>query len=131
MADAPELDMAYKLVEYAGRGRMKLSTKKVLYPGRKQVFRQIENGRMVRDVIGRFDEQLPGEPVLQPLLRKNQGYTRIDVRESRSRFQQELARLPDPLHKLEPSRVPYPVTISERLEADLDELRRKFGPVKH
>jgi nicotinate phosphoribosyltransferase len=64
MADAPELDMAYKLVEYAGKGRLKLSSKKVLYPGRKQVFRQIDNGLMVRDTIGRFDEQLPGEPLL-------------------------------------------------------------------
>ena len=44
MADALELDMAYKLVEYAGKGRLKLSSKKVLYPGRKQVFRQVENG---------------------------------------------------------------------------------------
>ena len=50
--------MAYKLVEYAGKGRLKLSTKKVLYPGRKQVFRQYENGRIVRDVIARFDESL-------------------------------------------------------------------------
>jgi nicotinate phosphoribosyltransferase len=44
--------MAYKLVEYAGKGRLKLSTKKVLYPGRKQVFRQYENGRIVRDDRG-------------------------------------------------------------------------------
>ncbi len=60
--DAPALDMAYKLVEYAGKGRLKLSTKKVLYPGRKQVFRQFQSGRIVRDVIARFDESLPGKP---------------------------------------------------------------------
>ena len=62
IADAPDLDMAYKLVEYGGKGRLKLSAKKLLYPGRKQVFRQIENGQMVRDVIGRFDEPIAGEP---------------------------------------------------------------------
>ena len=67
IADAPDLDMAYKLVEYCGKGRLKLSAKKVLYPGRKQVFRQIERGRMVPDVIGRFDEPLTGEPLLKPL----------------------------------------------------------------
>ena len=67
--DAPSLDMAYKLVEYAGRPRMKLSTKKVLYPGRKQVFRVVEGGRMVRDVIGRHDEALEGEPLLRPVMR--------------------------------------------------------------
>ena len=47
IADAPDLDMAYKLVEYGGKGRLKLSAKKLLYPGRKQIFRQIENGKMV------------------------------------------------------------------------------------
>ena len=42
IADAPDLDMAYKLVEYGGKGRLKLSTNKLLYPGRKQVFRRID-----------------------------------------------------------------------------------------
>ena len=32
-SDAPDLDIAYKLVEYAGRGRMKLSTGKPTLPG--------------------------------------------------------------------------------------------------
>ena len=75
IADAPDLDMAYKLVEYGGKGRLKLSAKKLLYPGRKQVFRQIENGQMVRDVIGRFDEPLAGEPLLKPLLLSGQPVT--------------------------------------------------------
>ena len=44
MEDASHLDMAYKLVEYAGKGRLELSTSKVLYPGRKQVFRQVRTG---------------------------------------------------------------------------------------
>jgi nicotinic acid phosphoribosyltransferase len=74
----PELDMAYKLVEYADKGRLKLLTRKLLYPGRKQTFRQVEKGQMVRDLIGRFDEVLPGEPLLQPLFRKNQRQTQID-----------------------------------------------------
>jgi nicotinate phosphoribosyltransferase len=127
MADAPELDMAYKLVEYAGQGRLKLSTKKVLYPGRKQVFRQIENGRMVGDVIGRFDELLPGHALLQPLLRRGQLEARVDIRESRRRLQEQLERLPAHLHSLQAARTPYPVHFSEHLQADLDTLRRKLG----
>lgn len=130
MADAPELDMAYKLVEYAAKGRLKLSTKKVLYPGRKQVFRQIENGLMAGDVIGRFDEPLPGEPLLQPLFGKDQPQVRTTLTESRRRLQRELARLPDHLRKLEPALVPYPVRISERLQADLDHLRRGLEPLR-
>ena len=127
IADAPELDMAYKLVEYAGKGRLKLSTKKLLYPGRKQVFRQIENGRMVGDVIGRFDESLAGEQLLKPLMVRGQPATQIRLAESRKRLKCELQLLPDHLRGLEPVPPPYPVSFSEQLEADLDSIRRKLG----
>ena len=43
-SDAPALDIAYKLPEYAGRGRMKLSARKGTLPGRKQVFRRTADG---------------------------------------------------------------------------------------
>jgi nicotinate phosphoribosyltransferase len=127
MADAPELDMAYKLVEYAGKPRLKLSTKKVLYPGRKQVFRQTEDGQMAGDVIGRFDEPLPGERLLQPLLRPGQREARIDVRQSRKHLKKELERLPVHLHNLEASQTPYPVRFSDCLQADLDSFQRKLA----
>lgn len=130
MADAPELDMAYKLVEYGGAGRLKLSEKKILYPGRKQVYRQLEDGQMVRDVIGRFDEALPGERLLRPLMQPNQPPPPISLEESRSRLQRELARLPQPFHKLERAAVPYPAAISDRLRADLEAVRRKVAPVR-
>src|SRR6185312_6227497 len=39
-ADAPTLDMVYKLQEYAGKPRRKLSPGKATWPGTKQVFRQ-------------------------------------------------------------------------------------------
>src|SRR6185503_15655273 len=37
-SDVPVLDTAYKLVEYAGRPKMKLSESKATLPGRKQIF---------------------------------------------------------------------------------------------
>ena len=127
IADAPELDMAYKLVEYDGKGRLKLSTKKVLYPGRKQVVRRIENERMIGDVIGRFDERLPGEPLLEPLILHGQPTTEVELRESRRRLQRELERLPEHLRGLEQVLSPYSVSFSELLEADLGAGRRKLG----
>jgi nicotinate phosphoribosyltransferase len=127
IADAPDLDMAYKLVEYGGKGRLKLSANKLLYPGRKQVFRQFENGQMARDVIGRFDEPLAGEPLLKPLLLRGQPVTRIELTESRRRLQSELKRLPDHLCGLPSARTPYPVHFSEQLKADLNTIRRKLG----
>ena len=62
-------NMAYKLCEYAGQGRLKLSTGKPVLPGRKQVFRMTENERDVRDVIARADEDLPGRALLVPVMR--------------------------------------------------------------
>ena len=38
-ADAPYLDMAYKLVRYDGRDVLKLSPGKVTWPGEKHVYR--------------------------------------------------------------------------------------------
>ena len=127
IADAPDLDMAYKLVEYAGKGRLKLSAKKLIYPGRKQVFRQIEDGQMVGDVIGRFDEPLAGEPLLKPLLLCGQSVTRIELTESRRRLQSELKRLPDHLRGLQSAPIPYSVHFSKHLKADLNAIRRDLG----
>jgi nicotinate phosphoribosyltransferase len=51
-ADAPYLDCAYKLVEYAGKVRRKRSEGKVIWPGGKQVFRRYdESGRMQSDIF--------------------------------------------------------------------------------
>ncbi|HXE62705.1 MAG TPA: nicotinate phosphoribosyltransferase [Bryobacteraceae bacterium] len=127
MEDASHLDMAYKLVEYGGKGRLKLSPGKVLYPGRKQVFRQSENGCVVRDVVGRFDEQLPGKPLLQPVMQRGAPITHVKLEESRQRFQSELASLPSHLRALQPSTTPYPVSFSECLERDLQRIRIKLA----
>ena len=47
-SDVPDLDIAYKLAQYAGEGRIKLSSGKPILPGAKQVFRQREGGRFRR-----------------------------------------------------------------------------------
>ena len=43
--DAPSLDCAYKLQEYAGTPRRKLSEGKATWPGRKQVWRAYDAQR--------------------------------------------------------------------------------------
>jgi len=127
MEDASHLDMAYKLVEYGGKGRLKLSAKKVLYPGRKQVFRQVDAGQMVQDVIGRFDEELPGERLLQRVMKQGRPTRDANLEESRRRFRLELQRLPEHLRKLEPSSTPYPVSFSDRLKDDLERIRKEIA----
>src|ERR1700722_7204538 len=56
-ADAPALDVAYKLVEYRGEPRLKTSSEKLTLPGRKQVFRARNSaGNFQADVVGLFEE---------------------------------------------------------------------------
>jgi nicotinate phosphoribosyltransferase len=94
--DAPALDIAYKLVEYAGQSRLKLSTGKVLLPGRKQIFRVDRDGVADHDVLGRRDEDLVGRPLLQQVMAggRRTAAGRVSLDEARVYAKRELKRLP-------------------------------------
>lgn len=126
--DAPGLDMAYKLVEYAGRPRMKLSTSKVIHPGPKQVFRTVEVGKMVHDVIARAGEDLAGELLLSPVMRGGRRLPagQASLEDARARARKEMGRLPDRLLGIEASEPEYPVSFSPALECDLENLRESL-----
>jgi nicotinate phosphoribosyltransferase len=115
--DHPDLDMAYKLCEYAGKGRLKLSTGKAILPGRKQVFRIEAGGVAVRDVITRAEESMPGRPLLRPVM---QGGRRLPagcvaLSEARDRASDEISRLPARVRCIEPCIPAYPVEVSQNL----------------
>jgi len=113
-SDAPCLDIVYKLVCYGGKDRIKLSTSKVLFPGRKQVFREEAEGVARRDVLARHGEQQPGRPLLRPVMRdgKRVEGTAPPLPEIREYTQRELKRLPPALRGLEPANPPYRVEAS-------------------
>ncbi|SFM25854.1 nicotinate phosphoribosyltransferase [Ectothiorhodospira mobilis] len=116
--DAPDLDMAYKLCEYAGRGRLKLSTGKPVLPGRKQVFRRLEDPPEAGDVIARAGETLEGEPLLQPVMADGRCLAPAPSLDAlRQRAQAQVARLPQAVRDLAPADPPYPVRVSEALQA--------------
>ncbi len=132
--DAPALDIAYKLTGYAGKGRLKLSSGKGILPGPKQVFRQEdEQGRAVRDIIGRADESLPGRPLLRKVMeggvRLPAGAEPLDA--LRKRTAQELAKLPPRIQALEQADPPYEVTISPKLERYTEEVTRRVAEATH
>ena len=116
--DAPSLDCAYKLQEYAGKPRRKLSEGKVTWPGRKQVWRSYgTDGRMRGDVLSLENDAQTGDTLIEPVMRAGKRVgsapTPAQIRERAAR---ELARLPEPLRKLEAG-FNYPVQISEALSA--------------
>ncbi len=123
-SDAPALDCAYKLQEYAGLPRRKRSTGKATWPGRKQVWRRYDaDGRMASDVLSTEDDCHDGEPLIGLVM---QGGRRVaappSLQEVRSHAREQLARLPDGFERLQPS-PSYPVHVAARLQqmaADVD-----------
>lgn len=69
-ADAPYLDIVYKLVRVGPHDVRKLSPGKTTLAGEKQIFRAYdENGGMAGDVIGCRDEVVPGSvPLLETVM---------------------------------------------------------------
>ena len=121
-ADAPDLDIAYKLVAYAGRGRLKLSSGKPVLPGPKQVFRESGGDGDVRDVIARADEDLPGRPLLRTMMRDGRRLEDADATldDARDHAAAQVERLPAPVRGRGPADPGYPVAVSEAL-ADLQD----------
>jgi nicotinate phosphoribosyltransferase len=123
--DAPDLDSAYKLVSYAGRPRLKLSTDKVTLPGKKQVFRRYRDGRMAGDLIALAEEQHEGEPLLEEVMRggrRTEAGTKT-ITAVRERARRQLETLPPSLRVLDQAPEPYPTGLSEGLERESREVR--------
>jgi nicotinate phosphoribosyltransferase len=117
-ADAPYLDCAYKLQEYAGVPRRKHSEGKTTWPGGRQVFRSFDAGTtMTRDVVTVIDDAQPGAALLTPVLRQGRRVGAVPTAtEARANTLACLATLPAGCRRLTAPE-PYPVTISPRLRA--------------
>jgi len=74
-SDAPYLDCAYKLQEYAGIPRRKTSEGKATWPGRKQVYRRYENGEMARDVLTLEDDTQEGKALINKVMESGEMLT--------------------------------------------------------
>ena len=131
-ADAPYLDCAYKLVEYAGKARRKLSEGKVLWPGRKQVFRYYDrDDRMVEDLLGLDEDRIAAEPLIVAVMRQGcRVAAAVPLEQSRERSLNQLQRLPEQLKTLRPAAA-YPVTVADsvkQLAHDVDMRQTQAQP---
>lgn len=115
-ADAPYLDCAYKLVEYADMPRRKRSEGKANWPGRKAVYRLYRaNGIMAGDWVTLAREKRDGEPLLEPVMRagKRCGPS-VTLHAAREHARRQLRALPPAQRTLDLDE-PYPVAISDGL----------------
>jgi len=115
--DAPALGGVYKLVESGGRPVRKLSSEKATLPGRHQVFRT-EAG----DTIGLAGERLPGEPLLQPIIRGGRPAASLpSIAEIRERAARSLSALPSEVRDID-----HPSAVQPGLSAALRTLKERL-----
>jgi nicotinate phosphoribosyltransferase len=129
-SDVPALDCAYKLQEYEGVARRKLSPGKANWPGPKQVWRRFaDDGTMVGDVVAPSGERRGGMDLLIPVMR---GGRRIGpqrpLTEIREHAKKNLGELPVGLAALE--RTPYPVEIDPALQRLAGECDRRIAAMQ-
>lgn len=123
-SDAPALDCAYKLQEYAGLPRRKRSSGKATWPGRKQVWRQYgPDGRLAGDALSIETESHPGEQLIELVMKDGLRLRPAPtLAEIRAQAKNDLERLSEPLRELEPGTT-YPVEVADtlvKLAAEVD-----------
>jgi len=132
--DDPVVNGVYKLVEIDEGGRsvpkVKLSQDKATYPFAKQIFRvQDEAGLFERDVIALEAEDLPGRPLLEPVMRGGELCLDLPTTEAiRNHCLDQVASLPKAVRDTR-GEGRYPVQKSAALESALQEViqRRAQG----
>ena len=127
-SDAPALDCAYKLQDYAGIARRKRSEGKATWPGRKQVYRRTDaDGIMAGDVLTTADDTQSGEALLVPVMRAGARCAAAPgLDRMRAHAADQLARLPEPLRRLEAG-FAYQVDVAPKLRALADECDQRMA----
>lgn len=124
--DVPALDCAYKLQEYAGLARRKKSSGKMTWPGRKQVYRRLEDGRILDDIVTVEGDEQPGAPLLEAVMKDGKRLRPAPplsaMRETAAR---NLERLPDTLCRLKCDET-LNATISPALEMLAGEVNERI-----
>ena len=131
--DAPSLGAVYKLVELERHGQatpvMKSSPDKETYPGRKQVWRVLDGGAAVRDVLALADEPpiAAAAPLLEPMMRDGRRLRpRRALAALRERCRDELRRLPAGVRRLAGADA-YRVELSDGLRGLIAQVSAREG----
>ncbi len=109
-ADAPYLDMAYKLVEYEGKSKVKTSPGKATFPYKRQVCRFYEGEKMDHDEVVVYGEETEGEPLIEKVVEGGRLVKDLPkLGDIRKVLMKDIERLPDELKSLD--KHPYRVII--------------------
>lgn len=125
-SDAPSLDCAYKLQEYAGRPCRKRSEGKATWPGRRQVYRSYtDGGYLDHDVVTTLNDRQTGDPLLHPAMKEGRPLAPAPALDGiRKQVAIQLSKLPDSMRQLEECTA-YDVRISQALRDLADSVDRQ------
>jgi nicotinate phosphoribosyltransferase len=124
-ADAPYLDLAYKLVSYQGRPTLKLSSGKETWASPKQLWRRLDaQGHIKEDILSLRQEEQDGQPLLEPVMSQGKRLgPKQDWRQAKARYENQRQALPRACLRLG-GPVPIQVEASPALKAVQDAARR-------
>jgi len=114
----------YKLVEIDGIGTSKRSTNKETFPGRKQVFRRWQQGKLQADRVGLMTEspEVGEMPLLEQVMTQGTAIKPVEsLNQLRDRVRQSTLSLPDSVRQLH-----YPDTMSVERSSQLQQLNRNY-----
>ncbi|MFA6392214.1 MAG: hypothetical protein WCW66_05740 [Patescibacteria group bacterium] len=128
--DCPVLELVYKMAELRHEDgiveqKAKLTIGKESYPGRKQVFRVYEDGKISRDIIGLDGENL-GKPLLEKIIENGKVVAKIPtIEDTKMLLKSEVLTLPESFKTIRSKGNLYKINISDKLKILLDEVKVK------
>lgn len=133
--DAPTIELVYKLAEIERNGKVlpkiKLSLEKKSYPGRKQVFRLIKNGRYTKDIIGLEQEKISGRKLLEPMIKNGKLVAKMPTLKQIGDFYRTEKKKFDPAMFSVNKKFNYPVIISGELQKLAKQTKEEIGRAHH
>lgn len=127
VADDPRIEAVYKMAEITNENGSiplaKLSKGKVSLPGRKQVFRQYQNGKIFKDTIGLETENF-GKPLLEKFIENGKLIREFpNLLEIKDYVSCQISTLPEKLKSINKT-YKFTPEVSKKLVSELEEVKK-------
>ncbi|MFX0038733.1 MAG: nicotinate phosphoribosyltransferase [Promethearchaeota archaeon] len=127
--DDPTIAGVYKLIEYNGVPKIKISEEKVTYPGKKQIYRIYDKSGMFKEDILKLENESPppnSEALLTQIMKDGKLTLKLPKLDDIQKFYLEnIKKLPASYKKLEEEDI-FRLKVSEKLQNLTDSLKRKY-----
>jgi len=127
--DDPTIAGVYKLIEYNGVPKIKISEEKLTYPGKKQVYRIYDkDNKFKEDILALEEEPVPpnSEAQLIQIMRDGKMIMKLPKLDDIQKFYLDnIKKLPDSYMKLEEAHL-FKLKISEKLDNLTNSLKHKY-----